>query len=239
MSMLTETAPESVRCVRRERVAPWWHTAIIVGVLVLWAVYGALRAKVGIVSDSPRWLRYSAQMMILWLMTGTTIAGLYHRRRFLRGVIGKFEWARDIGTGVLIFVAGMILLGVVGVALQPLHLSRHHDAVVALGPRTYMELAIWMLVSASAGICEEFLFRGYLLRQVLHSSGSSVVAVAATATLFGCMHVYEGTAAAIQIGALGALLGAVAVNRGRLRQVIIAHFLQDAVAGLMLFYRHP
>jgi hypothetical protein len=53
------------------------------------------------------------------------------------------------------------------------------------------------------------------------------------------MHVYEGTAAAIQIGALGALLGALAVNRGTLRQVIIAHFLQDAVAGLMLFYRHP
>ena len=59
-----------------------------------------------------------------------------------------------------------------------------------------------------------------------------------TAVLFGSMHLYEGTAAAIQIGALGMLFGVVAVQRGTLRQVIVAHFLQDALAGLALYLRH-
>lgn len=235
---VTVMAPEGVTRVKRERVAPWQHTACVVGVLVLWAVYGALRSKTGIVADSPRWMRYSGQIMILWLMTGTTIAGLYHRRRFLRGLIGTVQFARDLGMGTLIFAAGMVMLGVVGAALRPLHLTDRHAAVLALAPRTYLELALWMLVSASAGLCEEFIFRGYLLRQVLHWSGSRAVAVMATAVLFACMHIYEGTGAAIQIGALGALLATVAVRRGTLRQVIVAHFLQDAFAGLALFFHH-
>jgi membrane protease YdiL (CAAX protease family) len=95
-----------------------------------------------------------------------------------------------------------------------------------------------MLVSASAGICEEFLFRGYLLRQIANWSGSSAVAILLSAAIFGSMHLYEGTAPAIQIAALGVLFAIVAVRRGGLRAVMVAHFLQDAVAGLLLFAHH-
>jgi membrane protease YdiL (CAAX protease family) len=119
--------------------------------------------------------------------------------------------------------------------LHFLHLTHLRDVVVAISPHTIPELALWMLVSASAGICEEFIFRGYLLRQVLSWSGSNAVAVGVTAILFGSMHFYEGTAAAIQIASLGVWFGAVAVRQRSLRQVAIAHFLQDAIAGLALF----
>jgi len=238
MSVLTETTIKDTARIRRERVAPWQHTALIVGVLLLWALYGALRAKIGMVSDTPRWMRYSGQVLILWLMTGTTIAGLYRRRRFIRGLLGRVDLRRDLGAGTLVFVGGIAVLAVVGVALRPLHLTQLRDVVTALAPRTSTELALWMLVSASAGLCEEFIFRGYLLRQMLSWSGSRVTAVVVTSILFGGMHLYEGTAAAIQIGALGALFATVAVKRGTLRQVIIAHFVQDALAGLGLFLRH-
>lgn len=224
--------------VRRERVAPWQHTVIILLVLVLWAVYGALRSRIGINSEAPRWMRYSGQMLVLWLMTGTTIAGLYHRRRFLRSLVGTASWSSELGVGVLVFLAGTAILAVVGVALRPFHLTHLRDSVLSLGPHTGLELALWMMVSASAGICEEFLFRGYLLRQIIDWSGSSTVAIVLSAVIFGSMHLYEGTAAAMQIAALGALLGIVAIQRRGLRAVIVAHFLQDAVAGVFLFLRH-
>ena len=241
MLVLAEDATPTKSALRRDRVAPWQHTAFIVLILALWAVYGALRSKSGAMPDTPRWLRYSGQIMALSLMTGTTIAGLYHRRRFIRMLVGRIEWTRDAWAGLLVFFGGTALIVIVGLALRPLqflHLTHTRDVVIALSPHTGFELALWVLVSASAGVCEEFIFRGYLLRQVLHWSGSSVVAVAITAILFGSMHLYEGTAAAIQITALGAWLGAVAVRRNSLRQVAIAHFLQDAIAGLALFLHH-
>jgi hypothetical protein len=238
MPIVAEDTSRIRSVLRRERVAPWQHTMIILLVLVLWAVYGALRAQSGIISEAPRWMRYAGQMLVLWLMTGTTIAGLYHRRRFLRSLVGSASWLNEVGIGVLVFVAGMAVLGVVGVALRPLHLTHMRDAVVSLGPHTRLELALWMLVSASAGICEEFLFRGYLLRQIANWSGSSAVAILLSAAIFGSMHLYEGTAPAIQIAALGVLFAIVAVRRGGLRAVMVAHFLQDAVAGLLLFAHH-
>src|SRR5438067_6177831 len=144
MPVVTEAARESGLRVRRERVAPWQHTAVVLAVLALWALYGALRAKLGLVSGAPRWLRYSGQVMILWLLTGTTIAGLYHRRRFLRGLVGRINVWRDLGSGALVFLGGMLVLAVVGLALRPLHLTHLRDAVAALAPRTWMELALWM-----------------------------------------------------------------------------------------------
>lgn len=241
MLVVAENASTTKSALRRDRVAPWQHTAFILFILAGWAVYGALRSTSGAVPETPRWLRYSAQIMALSLMTGTTIAGLYHRRRFIRALVGRIDWVRDAWAGLLIFLAGTALIVIVGLALRPLqflHLTHMRDVVLAISPHTGPELALWMLVSASAGVCEEFIFRGYLLRQVLHWSGSSVIAVAGSAILFGSMHLYEGTAAAIQITVLGAWFGAVAVRRGSLRQVAIAHFLQDAIAGLALFLHH-
>jgi len=239
MSLLTEATVAGAGSRTRERVAPWLHTVFIVGVLVVWVAMSAMRTSMGLVSDAPRWLRYSGQVMVLWLMTGTTVAGLYHRRRFLRGALGGPAFSmRELGVGAGVFVAGVIVLAVVGVALRPLHLTHLQQTVTALAPHTAAELVLWMVVSASAGVCEEFIFRGYLLRQVLSWSGSNWVAVITTSALFAGMHLYEGTAAAIQIGFLGALFATVAVTTGSLRQVMIAHFLQDAIAGLALYLHH-
>ena len=215
-------------------MAPWLHTVAVLLMLFLWAAYSAMRTRTGVVSDQPRWLRYGSQIMMSWMMTGAVVAGLYQRRRFFRSVLGRFVWS-DLRIGVLVFLGGTVLLAVVGIALRPLHMTHQREVVVALGPHTVLELAIWMVVSATAGICEELIFRGYLLRQVAAWTGSNAVAVLGTGAVFGAMHIYEGTASAVQIAVLGALLGLVAVRTGSLRQVMIAHFLQDAVAGVALF----
>lgn len=238
MPALAGDVSPSKAAVARERVAPWPHTLLVFAVLAGWAVYGAVRAHAGIISDAPRWVRYAGQMLVLWLMTGTVVAGLYQRRRFLRSVLQTRQPLADIGIGACVFVAGTILIVLVGHILQPLHLSRIQQSVTSIAPHTRIELALWMLVSASAGICEEFLFRGYLVRQLLQWCRSETAAVVLSAVLFGSMHLYEGTGAAIQITALGALFAVVALRRQGLLAVMVAHFLQDAIAGLALFLRH-
>lgn len=223
--------------VRPEAVAPWPHTVFLLAVLAIWATYGAMRWRWP-VSVMPHLVTYTSSILVQCLLVGTTIAGLYHRRRFVMGVLGRFSVARilpDLGSGFLVFLGGWATMLVVGLALRPLHPAAPTGVVRAMAPHTGPELALWMLVSLSAGVGEEFVFRGYLLRQFTRWWGSPALAIAGTAVLFGCMHFYEGGNAVVLIGALGALFGLIAVRRGDLRTVMVAHFLQDAFTGYFLY----
>ena len=228
--------PLEVR-LRQEPVAPWPHTVFLVVVLGLWAAYGALRMRLP-ATMMPRVFTYTSSIIVQCLLVGTTIAGLYHRRQFLVGVLGEratWQVLPDLAKGFGVYLAGCVTMLIVGVATTPLHLVRPSGVVQALAPHTQPELALWLLVSLSAGVGEEFLFRGYLLRQFTRWSGSTAVAIGASAALFGCMHFYEGTTAVVLITVLGALFAVVAVRRGDLRTVMVAHFLQDAITGLFLY----
>jgi membrane protease YdiL (CAAX protease family) len=226
---------------RPDPVAPWPHTVFILVVLALWATYGALYSPASMVSRVPRSVMYTGQMMVQYLLAGSTIAGLYHRRRFLAAVFGDFRLRhvfRDIGSGFLVYLGGIAVVLVLGILLQPSRLVHNRAAVSAVAPHSAIELSLWILVSLTAGLCEEFLFRGYLLQQFRRWSGSVPLAIGASALVFGSLHIYEGTATAIQITGLGAFYAIIAVRRGNLRHVMIAHFFQDAITGALIYLRH-
>ena len=222
---------------RPEPLAPWWHTVFLLAVLALWAVYGALRWQWP-ATVLPHAVTYTSSIVVQCLLVGTTIAGLYHRRQFVRSVLGVGRAGRivpDLLKGGLVFVSAWAMMAVVGAALLPLHLHQASGVVRALAPHSAPELVLWMLVSLSAGVGEEFVFRGYLLRQFTRWSGNVPVAVVGTAVLFGCMHFYEGAAGVMLITVLGAGYATVAARRGDLRTVMVAHFLQDAVTGWVIY----
>jgi len=223
-----------------EPIAPWPHTVLLVCVLALWAVYGMLHSRL-LAGVMPRGMTYISHIIIEFLLVGSTIAGLYHRRRFVREVFGSMSLrvaAFDIGEGCLVYVAGVIVMVVIGAIIRPLHPSFQKDAVLAMAPHTAVELVLWMMLSFAAGSCEEFLFRGYLLRQFECWWGGVPVAIVVSSVLFGCLHLYEGWGAVVGLCWLGAVYAIVAVRRGNLRSVIVGHFLQDAITGLVLYLRH-
>jgi uncharacterized protein len=224
--------------VRPDAIAPWPHTLFILAVLALWAVYGALRSPLLMAADMPRSVMYTGQMVMQYLLVGSTIAGLYHRRRFIAGVFGSVrvrDVFSDIGKGFLVYLSGVAVAAVLGILLLPSHLIHKKAVVAAIAPHSSLEMTLWILVSITAGLCEEFVFRGYLLQQLTHWLRSAGVAVGVSALLFAGMHFYEGSAAVVQIGGLGMVYGIVAARRGNLRQVMIAHFFQDAITGLYLY----
>jgi membrane protease YdiL (CAAX protease family) len=100
-------------------------------------------------------------------------------------------------------------------------------------PHTGAERVIWILLSITAGICEEGVFRGYLQRQFLALTQSAPVAIVLSALAFGGAHAYQGWKMAAMIGLLGAMLGGLAQWRGTVRTGMIAHAWQDTFAGLI------
>jgi uncharacterized protein len=237
--VLESEAPAETRT-RPEPVAPWPHTVFLLVVLTLWVFYGLLHSRV-LASVMPRWISYVSTIVLECLLVGTTIAGLYQRRRFIASIIGTMTprgVLLDVAQGFLIYLLGAATMIAIWLVLKPFHLSYQREAVQAMAPHSRLELGIFTLLSVAAGTCEEFVFRGYLLRQFQRWWGSTAVAVVASSVVFGCLHLYEGVGAVVGICGLGTVYAIVAVRRGNLRSVMVAHFLQDALTGLILYLRH-
>ena len=109
------------------------------------------------------------------------------------------------------------------------------EMVRILMPQTRRER--WWAVlglAPTAGLCEEFLYRGFLLAEAsawFHSAGWGV---AASSAAFGLAHSYQGVNGMVRAGLLGALLAWPVVHTGSLYPSTTAHFLIDAVALLWL-----
>ena len=100
--------------------------------------------------------------------------------------------------------------------------------ITTLIPTTGRERLLFCAVAISAGICEEIVFRGWLL-SVLHSplgvTGTTLVFLAAA--LFGLCHIYQGPTGVIGATAAGVLLTAFYVATGTLLAPMVLHALID------------
>lgn len=107
--------------------------------------------------------------------------------------------------------------------------------VEKLAPHTRSELAWWVAVSLSAGVCEEFVFRGYLIwafQPLLGLWGGALFSIAA----FAVAHAYQGAKGILMTGAVGSLLTVVVLVSGSLFPAMILHSLVDIGSGLVAWF---
>ena len=100
-------------------------------------------------------------------------------------------------------------------------------------PRGGIEIAFWIVLSISAGICEEIIYRGYLLQQLALRSGSTSLAIIGQAVLFGASHGYQSVKSMVMIIIWGVIYGLVVVWRKSLAPGMIAHAGLD-IAGILI-----
>lgn len=95
-------------------------------------------------------------------------------------------------------------------------------------PHTSRERAWFAVVSVTAGICEETLYRGFLyhyFRDFWH--WGLLLAVLASAVVFGLAHGYQGVSGIVATGAIGGLMAALYLATGSLLAPMIFHALLD------------
>jgi len=102
-------------------------------------------------------------------------------------------------------------------------------------PSGFAEIFMWILLSASAGVCEELVFRGYLQKQFHVATHSIVAAVILQGIIFGIVHAYQGWKQVIVIVPLGILYGVLVAWRRDLRASMIAHAWSDIFEGWLRF----
>ena len=105
------------------------------------------------------------------------------------------------------------------------------ELVYLLIPKTRCE-KFWsvLLLAPTAALCEEFLYRGFLLAQLTQWLRSESWAWAASSLAFGLAHAYQGWQGMLRATLLGALLAYPVLRFGSLYPSMLAHGLIDALA---------
>lgn len=99
-------------------------------------------------------------------------------------------------------------------------------------PRTRRELNLFYGVSVTAGICEELLYRGYLLWYLGHWLGIGP-AIGLASAIFGLGHAYQGWKGIATTGVVGLLFAGIYLASGSLWPAMALHALTDAHAGAL------
>jgi membrane protease YdiL (CAAX protease family) len=188
-------------------------------------------------------LQYALTLVWEWLLAAFVLWGLRMRGVPLRQLLGvrrasAREWREDLLLAAAFWIAASAILAAIGVLLHLAHFSVPEKTLSQLAPVNALELTLWILLSISAGICEELVFRGYLLQQFASIGGQLWIGVLASSLLFGVAHGYEGVAGIIAITAYGAMFCTLAILRGSLRPGMMAHAWHDIFSGIALMLLH-
>ena len=220
-------------------LAPWWHTASLIAVL-LFASLNGMRGRHSLAVHS-RLPQYFWGMTWEWILLAFTWLGI-RKRINLRQLIGG-GWASmedfllDVVYAGAFWVCALLVLGI-GARLMHLDeagkIESMRKQLGFLTPGSKLELSVWFCMSATAGFCEEIIFRGYLQRQFAASTNSVLAGTLLSAAVFGAAHGYEGVARMILIGIYGLMFGLLAAWRKSLRPGMMAHAWHDALSGAVL-----
>jgi membrane protease YdiL (CAAX protease family) len=216
------------------RIASPLHTILVLAVQGGLAVRTMIRlGHMGVAANVDRVQLYERTLMSEWFMFALVLVGVWWSGSPLAAVLGDRwrsarEVLRDAGIGVA-FLFVPVMLG----AIFGGHGAAPDRAVQFLFPHGGAEIAVWIFLSVTAGICEEALFRGYLQQQFMALTKSASLGIILSAAVFGMSHAYQGLGRAMQIGVLGAMSGILAHWRKSVRPGMFAHALQDIMGGLL------
>jgi membrane protease YdiL (CAAX protease family) len=245
MNSLASDAPGSPSAegfAPRAPLASRRHTVIFIAIVLAVTAVSAFNARHGAASDAPASTNHMLQVYLWligleWLWVRFVYKGMQARGRSIREFFGQAwvsprQLAGDVMYALLAF--GFSYAWFVGAPHLLPHDATPANPLLSVVPSGFAAVMAWIVLSLSAGICEEIVFRGYLQRQLTALSGSTTLAILAQAVLFGIAHGYEGFGAVIQIALYGLVIGLLAKWRGNIRAGVLAHAAWDLVAGLAL-----
>jgi uncharacterized protein len=242
-AMLSKTAE-----IKPAAVAPWWHTLLIILLILGNSLLGSSKlAHAGGGGHGSRLLLYGSTfitelVLILLVWFGIRLRGV--RMRDLIG--GRWntveDFLLDIGLAVGFWIVSLALLFGLRVALGLINLhnlAKSTDETFRvlgpLAPRSYLEAGSFVALSIAAGLFEEIIFRGYLQRQFHALARNAALGIILSGIVFGLAHGYQGARLMVVIAVFGIFFGILAYLRKSLRPGMIAHAMQDSLAGIVLF----
>jgi membrane protease YdiL (CAAX protease family) len=103
-------------------------------------------------------------------------------------------------------------------------------------PRTSRELLVFAALACTAGISEEFLYRGFaflaFVRMIVNYGPPNATAAVLSSLWFAVAHAYQGRRGVITTFVVGIIFASIRIWTGSILPAMAAHFGIDLVAGL-------
>jgi len=219
---------------------PWdfWLIFVALGVLLPWRGRERMKKLLAMprVSLMERLVLYASTIAFQWLAVA---------------IVGWRVWARGYSAqqlGLLVHDRTKLLIaGIVGAAviatLQWLNLRRvsripieSRGPLQAIAerilPQTAVELPAYFALAITAGLCEEFLYRGFAMAALAHAGMSAWLVLLVSSILFGLAHSYQGRGGMVMTFVVGLVLGASRLAYNSLVPAVFWHSAVDVVAGV-------
>jgi len=169
----------------------------------------------------------AAFALTLWLWQRRPLADLGLQPRFTWGLLG-------VAAGFAI-VAAYVLVQRRNALADDQALGRLREQMQNLErmlPHSRVELTWFARLAVTAGICEELLYRGYLIWYLEHWTGLVPAALVAS-VVFGFGHAYQGPRGVVVTTLVGLVMSAAYLITGSLVAGMVIHALMDLHAGHM------
>ena len=216
-------------------VAPAWHSVIVLVAFFALSLIGALTRNLPGIGAHGRAPGYVLIMLFEWAIAWFIGYGIRLRGIRISDLVGgrwqrPAQFFRDLGIGLaFLLLCGVGLLTGLGYVLK----AAPNQALRNLFPHGPTEITVYILLTLTAGFCEELIFRGYLQRQFAALTKSAAGGIVLQGIAFGAAHGYQGWKFMLLIAIYGITFGLLARWRRSLRPGMIAHFLQDAIGGVL------
>ena len=195
-------------------------------------------SMLGFTTDPGELLRSMDEAMLMFVLIVTVLfqwflflinyVALFRERTGMAGIglvkprMVDFAWAI-----AFVLAANLVLSSLAWVLAQiGLPVSGEIGLMV---PKGIAGKVVWVVVSFTAGFCEEVGFRGYLMTRLrlVFKTKTWIVPVIISSLAFGVCHAYQGVPGLILLTIYGAMFSLLYIRTGRLWPLIIAHSLQD------------
>jgi membrane protease YdiL (CAAX protease family) len=179
---------------------------------------------------------YGYTMVLQWTLVAMTLLWWWYGRRpaAALGLILPLGLQSLVGLGIAVLV--IVLLTYQWKAIQRLDpkgfegLAAQVAPVRELMPHTRAEYRVFQALSITAGVCEEVLYRGYLIWYLATGLGRWP-AVLVAGVVFGIAHFYQGKAGVLKTGVIGVLTGVLYAGTGSLLWSMLTHAAIDLQGG--------
>ena len=105
---------------------------------------------------------------------------------------------------------------------------------IKITPNTHGELALFMVMSFTAGVWEELVYRGFLIWFLVPLAGLTGAALI-SALIFGLAHLYQGVRGLVSTTGIGLIFAVLYLLTGSLWWLMVVHAVMDIAGGITTF----
>ena len=143
-----------------------------------------------------------------------------------------------VDTTVIVLCVIIVLIYAGDTIFNYISSKKTRESIKELGhimPTSWNDYSHFIFLAFAAGICEEIVFRGFMINYVkemlIDNAYAAFVALVLPSVIFSVSHIYQGWFSVLKIFSLSLLFGAIFMYSGSLLLVIIIHVLVDLISG--------